>query len=125
MSTETLTEEALRTMFCERGLTYSEIAAQFEGVTRNMVAGRISRLGLAREPGKDARSRVSRQVAQARKRGAYIGPKEKAEREINDRRDIDILHDLAEGHSQNATAEHWGVSQTYVHHLAKAAREAA
>lgn len=75
------------------GWTYSEIAKQYR-TTRNAVAGRCKRLGLVRD----------------------VAAAEERERK-RDQRDIDILCDLEEGHSQRDCAKHYGVGQTYVSDL--------
>lgn len=51
-------------------------------------------------------------------------PKPLPPRPPEDQRDIDILCDVAEGHSLQATAVHWGVSYNYVRDLSRAARAA-
>lgn len=57
-------------------------------------------------------------------RTTVIGPEEQAERE-QDHRDLDMLSDLDEGHSETQVAEHWGVTRDYVHTLRRRAKEAA
>lgn len=122
MAWGTVTEEKLRELYNDEGMTYSEIADMYEGVTRNMVAGRMSRAGIMREPGTSARPRIAKQVAERMK--ADVLAREFSERK-RDRRDPDILHDLDEGHSQLACAEHYGLKLQYIAGLARAASEAA
>lgn len=56
-------------------------------------------------------------------RTAITEPPNEAERAM-DRRDLDILSDLHEGHSQSDFARFYGVSKTYVCKLAEARRTA-
>lgn len=60
-------------------------------------------------------------------RNAIIGKlhRLRAEEKARDQQDIDILCDLAEGHSQADCASYWGVSKSHVQKLAAARREAA
>lgn len=53
-----------------------------------------------------------------------IGNREKAERE-QDHRDLDLLSDIADGHSEKDVAKFWNVSRRYVRSLKQAATEAA
>lgn len=53
-----------------------------------------------------------------------ISDEERAERE-QDHRDLDMLADLDEGHTETQVAAHWGVTRNYVHNLRKNAKAAA
>lgn len=57
-------------------------------------------------------------------RTTVISAEERAERE-QDHRDLDMLADLDEGHSESQVADHWGVTRNYVHNLRRNAKEAA
>jgi hypothetical protein len=50
-------------------------------------------------------------------RKAVEKPPEPPKADPNDQRDIDILCDLADGHSITATAKHWAVPYTHVRSL--------
>jgi hypothetical protein len=100
------TDELLRKRFHD-GLSYSRLGDLF-GVTTNVIAGRCHRLGIRRPPKPPKAGKVE---------PPPVRPPE-------DQRDLDILSDIAEGHSIRATAEHWGVSYSYVQQLAREARAA-
>lgn len=85
--------------------SYDYIARKLN-LTRNVVAGVCHRRGLRRPA------------------PLVISPEEQAER-AQDQRDIDMLHDIRDGHSIRETARHWGVSFNYLQAIAKAAKEAA
>jgi hypothetical protein len=100
------TDALLRKRFHD-GLSYSRLGDLF-GVTTNVIAGRCHRLGIRRPP----------------KPPKVVEPEIIPPRPPEDQRDIDILSDIAEGHSLRQTADHWGVSYSYVQQLARAARAA-
>ena len=106
-------ELAIRAMF-NAGDSYNDIAGKL-GVTKGIVAGRCRRLGLVREN--------SRQAGIPRGQPKRLSAEERAERE-EDQRDLDILYDLKDGHTQHDVARHWGVSKTRVHLLERARKEA-
>jgi hypothetical protein len=85
------------------GGSYRDISEQL-GMPLGTAASTCKRLGLRRNPQKVP----------------VISPEERAEREL-DQRDIDILHDLDEGHGVTETAKHWGVKRSWVRALASAA----
>jgi hypothetical protein len=93
----------------------SQIAAMFK-VTRNQVAGRLHRIGAMRDP--------ARKMPKAAPKPVVISAEEQAERKM-DERDLDILHDLDEGHPVAGTATYWGVPRSWVRALAKNAGAAA
>jgi hypothetical protein len=99
MMWQAVPDEMVKGLF-DAGQTYAEIAKRFN-TTRNAVAGRCKRLGLVRD----------RDAAEDREKE-------------RDRRDIDILCDLDEGHSQADCAKHYGVDPKYVSNLSVAARSA-
>ena len=94
-------DEAIARMFMENN-SYDDIARAL-GLTRNQVAGVCHRRGL--------------------KRPVIISAAEQAERAI-DKRDLDILCDVKDGHSRRDIAKHWGVSESFVTRLVEAARAA-
>ena len=98
-------EFQIRALF-NAGRTYVQIAEAM-GLTKGVVAGRCRKLGLVRNPDRTSPRKV------------VISAEEQAEREL-DQRDIDILCDLHEGHSQSDCAKHWNVSKSYVQKLAGA-----
>ena len=112
-----LTRDVVVTNMFNGGKTYLEIAEAL-GTTRNAIAGVCKRLGLRREP------------SQLRYRGRSQAPKpvisaaEQAERD-QDHRDLDMLADLDEGHSETQVAAHWGVTRNYVHNLRRSSQQAA
>lgn len=92
---DAVTVDELRDLYVGQNLSYSDIAALFDGVTRNQVAGRCSREGLRREP-------ISEFERNERKRDA---------------RDLAMLRDLDEGHALRTTAAAYGVDRDYLRRL--------
>lgn len=95
------------------GLSYGEIAIRFRA-SKNSVAGILHRRGVKR-------ARIKR--APKPKAEPIISAEERAERE-QDHRDLDMLSDLDEGHSETEVAAHWGVNRNYVHNLRRRSMEA-
>lgn len=54
---------------------------------------------------------------------AIITAEEFAERQL-DHRDLDILYDIGEGHTETQVAEHWDVTHDHVKTLKRRSREA-
>lgn len=105
----------------EEGENYSQIASAFR-TTRNAIAGRCFRLGLKRPPKPPSPKRSHKR--KPRMPSSFVEPPNTAERE-QDQRDIDMLCDLDEGHTQQDVADHWGVTRNIVRNLQRHARRAA
>lgn len=102
------------------GWTYLEIAQSLR-TTRNAIAGVCRRLGLVRGTG----ARGPRMPKPPKPPAPpVISQPEQAERAM-DRRDLDALMDIDEGHSLSATAKHWGISRSLLRALQKHSQAAA
>jgi hypothetical protein len=100
--------EVLELYHANADMTAAEMAERLKCDT-GYVRATLQRAGLASRPGQAGRPPISAE--------------ERAEREM-DQRDLDILHDRREGHTQSDCAEHWGVSKDHVRRLDQARREA-
>lgn len=82
----------------EQGYSNTEVAAKL-GLTKGVVSGVVYRAGKGRGRGDKTRA--------------------------DDQRDLDILYDLQEGHSQHIVAARFKVSRTHIAELVSAWRAAA
>lgn len=100
--------EVLELYHANAEMTAAQIAGKLDCDTA-YVRATLQRSGLQSRPSKPGRPPISAE--------------EKAERE-EDQRDLDILYDLQDGHTQTSVARHWGVPKTRVHLLERARKEA-
>lgn len=103
-------DDRIKSLFAE-GLTDSQIAGRL-GLTKGQVVGRRHRLGVFREGAPDQSRRRGRAINRATGR-PVITETEAAERRI-DLRDLEILSDLADGHSVKDVARFYSVDPSYI-----------
>lgn len=109
--------EVIHTYFAHTDWDSHDIATHLR-CTSGYVRATLQRNGLAARKSKGRREKPKPALA------VVISPEEQAERE-QDHRDLDMLADIDEGHTETQVAAHWGVTRNYVHNLRKNAKVAA